>query len=201
MRRDAQANRIKLIESARLLFAERGLDVPLSEVARHAGVSIGTLYNRFPSRTELCAAVFADHAEAVLRSAEHALAMDDAWEGFRYFLERVCLLQAADRGFNDLASRGLPTGSPDLARGYALMTEIAARAQRAGALRSDLTTEDLAFVTWSITRTIEATAEVAPDVWRRHLALFCDGLRAGAAHPLPVPPLRQEQLARIMDAC
>ncbi|QFU88262.1 TetR/AcrR family transcriptional regulator [Amycolatopsis sp. YIM 10] len=196
MRRDAQLNREKLIDSARALFAERGLNVALEEVARRAGVSIGTLYNRFPTREDLCAAVFADRVDTVVRSAENALAMPDAWAGFTLFLEQMCLLQAADRGFNDLAARWLPQADPR--RGYELMSELVARARREGALREDFTTEDLAFVTWSITRTIEATAAVNPELWRRHLAMICDGLRAEAAHPLPEPPLRPEQLAGIM---
>ncbi|GAB2748077.1 TetR/AcrR family transcriptional regulator [Amycolatopsis magusensis] len=201
MRRDAQLNREKLIEAARTLFAERGLNVALEEVARRAGVSIGTLYNRFPSREQLCVAVFADRAEAVDRAVEQALATPDAWTGFVQFLERICLLQAADRGFNDLAARGLPPValSKDPQSGYENMVRLIARAQREGALREDFTPPDLAFVTWSITRTIEATAAVKPDLWRRHLALLCDGLRAEAAHPLPVPSLGQEELADLMQ--
>ncbi|AXB43706.1 TetR/AcrR family transcriptional regulator [Amycolatopsis albispora] len=199
MRRDAQLNREKLIESARALFAERGLNVALEEVARRAGVSIGTLYNRFPTRTDLCAAVFADRAQTVVLTAEHALSMPDAWAGFTHFLEQLCLLQAADRGFNELAERGLPQPGEDQRRGYELMCELIARARREGVLREDFTTEDLALVVWSITRTIEATAAVSPQLWRRHLAMICDGLRAGAAHPLPEPPLRPEQLAGIIQ--
>lgn len=54
--------------------------------------------------------------------------------------------------------------------------------------------EDIAFITWSHTRILEATATIAPDAWRRHLALTLDGLRASAAHPLPVPPITEGQL-------
>jgi hypothetical protein len=56
-------------------------------------------------------------------------------------------------------------------------------------------------VTWAIARTIEATASVSPDAWRRHLAFILDGLRAPAAHPLPVPPLQAEEVAQIMRDC
>ncbi|WEH26267.1 TetR/AcrR family transcriptional regulator [Streptomyces sp. AM 3-1-1] len=200
MRKDARLNREKLLEAARALFAERGLDVPLNEVARRAGVSIGTLYNRFPDRTALSLAVYAEHTEAVVRSAERALEMADAWAGFTYFLERLCLLQAADKGFNEYCASGLAELVPgeELRRGYTLMGELVAAAQRAGALRADFVTEDLAFVTWSVARTIEATAGVAPEAWRRHLALMCDGLRRSAATPLPAPPLRPEQAASIV---
>jgi len=203
LRKDAQRNRERLVEAARAVFAERGLDVALDEVARRAGVSIGTLYNRFPTRADLVAAVFADRTETVARIAEHALAMDDAWAGFVHFVEQICRMQAADRGYNDLSARSIPQAAPtpDHVRGYELMTEVVERAKRSGALRPDFVLTDMAFVTWAITRTIEATSGAGPEAWRRHLGLILDGLRASAAHPLPVPALEPEQVARIMRDC
>ncbi|GAA4707422.1 TetR/AcrR family transcriptional regulator [Phytohabitans rumicis] len=197
LRRDAQRNRERLVAAAREVFAERGLDVALDEVARRAGVSIGTLYNRFPNRAELVAAVFADREETVVRITEHALAMPDPWAGFAHLVEQICRLQAADRGYNDLAARRVPqVATPP--RGHTLMTQLIARAQDSGALRADFVLEDMMFVTWAITRTIEATSQISPNAWRRHLALILDGLRAGAAHPLPEPPLRPEQAVQLL---
>jgi AcrR family transcriptional regulator len=203
LRKDAQRNRERLVEAARAVFAERGLDVALDDVARRAGVSIGTLYNRFPTRADLVAAVFADRRETVIEIAEHALAMDDAWAGFVHFVEQVCRMQAADRGYNDLSARSIPQAAPtpDHLRGHELMTEIVERAKRSGALRPDFVLADMAFVTWAITRTIEATADVDPQAWRRHLGFVLDGLRAQAAHPLPVPALTDDQVSRIMRSC
>ena len=203
LRKDAQRNRERLVEAARAVFAERGLDVALDEVARRAGVSIGTLYNRFPTRADLVAAVFADRRETLIEIAEHALAMDDAWAGFAHFVEQVCRMQASDRGYNDLSARSIPQAAPtpDHVRGYELMVEVIERAKRSGGLRPDFVLADMAFVTWAITRTIEATADVDPDAWRRHLGFVLDGLRAPAAHPLPVPALTDEQVRRIMRSC
>jgi hypothetical protein len=81
------------------------------------------------------------------------------------------------------------------------MTRVVDRARAAGALRADFVLADMAFVTWAITRTISATAEVDPDAWRRHLGFVLDGLRASAAHPLPAPPLTPEQVARVIRDC
>ncbi|QYN34974.1 TetR/AcrR family transcriptional regulator [Pseudonocardia sp. DSM 110487] len=203
LRKDAQRNRERLVEAARAVFAERGLDVALDDVARRAGVSIGTLYNRFPTRADLVAAVFADRRETVIEIAEHALAMNDAWAGFVHFVEQVCRMQAADRGYNDLSARSIPQAAPtpDHLRGHELMTEIVERAKRSGALRPDFVLADMAFVTWAITRTIEATGDVDPQAWRRHLGFVLDGLRAQAAHPLPVPALTDDQVSRIMRSC
>jgi AcrR family transcriptional regulator len=203
LRKDAQRNRERLVDAARAVFAERGLDVALDDVARRAGVSIGTLYNRFPTRADLVAAVFADRRETLIEIAEHALATDDAWAGFVHFVEQVCRMQAADRGYNDLSARSIPQAAPtsDHLRGHELMTEIVERAKRSGALRPDFVLADMAFVTWAITRTIEATADVDPQAWRRHLGFVLDGLRAQAAHPLPVPALTDDQVSRIMRSC
>ncbi|TKK91689.1 helix-turn-helix transcriptional regulator [Herbidospora galbida] len=186
MRKDAVQNRERLLRAARRLFADRGLDVPLDEIARVAGVSIGTLYNRFPTRDALVEAVFADRRATVADLAEQALATDDAWEGFAAFLTAVCELQAADLGYNDLAARTAPV---DGDRGYGLMLEIVERAQSAGDLRADVTLADLAFVIWGVSATVAATRQTSPAAWRRHLALMLDGLRAAGARPLPGPPL------------
>src|ERR1700737_4909484 len=106
LRRDAQRNRELLVAAAREVFAQRGVDVALDEIARRAGVSIGTLYNRFPTRAALVEAVFVDRLEAVVALGEEALLMADPWEGFVHCLQGICELQAADRGYNDVASRG-----------------------------------------------------------------------------------------------
>jgi AcrR family transcriptional regulator len=196
LRSDAQRNRGRLLAAARELFAERGTEVAMADIARHAGVSNGTLYNRFPTRADLIEAVFADRLEAIADIARRALAETDPWQGFTAYLTGVCELQAADRGFNEVAAHGLPA-SPAAQRlqdeAQAAVAKLIDRAKRAGALRGDVAMEDLAFVIWGISRTVEMTASFAPRLWRRHLALLLDGFRAAAAHPLPEPPLAPGQ--------
>ncbi|MFX0573256.1 TetR/AcrR family transcriptional regulator [Nocardia nepalensis] len=200
LRSDAQRNRDALVTAAREVFEERGLDAPLKEIAARAGVAIGTLYNRFPTRDDLIAAAVEDRIESGARIANEALEIQDPWDSFAYLVEKVCELQAADRLLSDLALRGAP--SPAIARaqeyGHDLMRRIVTRAQESGALRPDWVLEDIAFITWSHTRIIEATAKIAPEAWRRHLALVLDGLRAAAAHPLPVPPITEDQLMQAL---
>jgi AcrR family transcriptional regulator len=201
LRRDAQRNRDLLVAAARRLFAARGLDVPLEDIAKEAGVSIGTLYNRFPTRGGLVEAALAGKVAGMVEQAELALTMADPWEGFASFLARCCEVQAADRGYNELCVRVLPD-TPEIdrlkARGHELVVTILDRAQRSGQLRADFHEGDLAFVLWSTTTIIDATAASAPEAWRRHLAFLLDGLRAPAAHPLPTPPLSQEEVAAAM---
>ncbi|MFB8008286.1 TetR/AcrR family transcriptional regulator [Nocardia sp. NPDC056000] len=202
LRLDARRNRDALVTAAREVFAERGLDAPLKEVAARAGVAIGTLYNRFPTRDDLIAAAVEDRIEAGGRIAERALLIEDPWESFTYLVEQVCELQAGDRLLNELAVRAAPSAAIARARedGHHRMREIVTRAQRAGVLRPDWVLEDIAFITWAHTRIVEATGTLAPDAWRRHLALVFDGLRAAAAHPLPVPPITEDQLMRALGS-
>jgi AcrR family transcriptional regulator len=89
-------------------LCDHGLEAPLDEIARQAGVGIATLYRRFPSRVELLDAVLADTLQAHIAVAEHALATDDPWDGFCFYLEQTCRLQATDRGLNDAMGMRFP---------------------------------------------------------------------------------------------
>jgi len=199
LRKDAQRNRAALLDAARSAFAQEGLDAPLEAIARRAGLAIGTLYRHFPTRMDLVGAIITEKKRAWIEAAEAAVKMEPAWDGLVFFLERVCELQAGDRAFNDIASMRFPQAPRIEAarkRAYDLSCRIIERAQAEGTLRTDITAEDLAFIVWAHTRVSEATHAIDPHVWRRYLALTLDGFRAGAAHPLPVPPLRPRQVLR-----
>jgi AcrR family transcriptional regulator len=186
LRQDAVRNRERLLQAAREVFRRRGLDAPLDEIARVAGVAIGTLYNRFPTRGELVDAALAPLALRAIEVAERAVAAEDPGEGLELFMEGSCALIAADRGYADVHRSRVP-GTPliDAAqeRLAALKARILERAVDAGAVRTDLVPMDLAMVAWGVTGTMDATRDFAPDAWRRHLALSLDGLRPGAARP------------------
>jgi AcrR family transcriptional regulator len=202
LRRDAQRNRDAIVAAARQVFCDHGLEAPLEQIARRAGVGIATLYRRFPSRVELLDAVLTDNLQAHIDAAEQALAADDPWEGFAFYLEQSCRLQAADRGLNDAMGMRFPRATAVEAaktRLFELVGQVVDRAQQSGQLRADLTQEDLAFLTWANTRILPAVrAAGAPEAWRRHLGLLLDGFRADRASPLPVPPLAPRQVHRAM---
>jgi AcrR family transcriptional regulator len=202
LRRDAQRNRDAIVAAARRVFCDHGLEAPLEEIARRAGVGIATLYRRFPSRVELLDAVLTDNLQAHVEAAEQALAMDHPWEGFSFYLEQTCRLQAADRGLNDVMGMRFPRATAVEAaksRLYELVGQVVDRAQQSGQLRADLTPEDLAFLTWGNSRILPAVrAAGAPEAWRRYLGLLLDGFRADRASPLPQPPLSPWQVHRAM---
>jgi AcrR family transcriptional regulator len=201
MRADARRNADKLRTAAAELFRERGLQVSLKEIARRAGVSHGTLYNLFGTREALIDEVVSDLAAGRLKeAAEQALAIDDAWEGFACYMEKVCELQATDTAVSDVISGRYPGAERLMAlceSVHADASRIVERAQQAGVLRPDFTGGDLLFV-WSANALLaRATADTAPGAWRRGLALMLDGLRTEAARPLPIGPLTEGQLYQV----
>jgi AcrR family transcriptional regulator len=196
-RRDRARNREALLAAARDVFAEHGLSASLQQVARDAGVAIGTLYRHFPTRDDLLVAVFADKLDIVAGTAERSLADPDPWTGFVRFVETLCALAAEDLGFNELISIDRPArggAAAVRARIHQRWQRLLTRAQDAGALRPDLVLNDMFVLLWSQSRIIEATYGVTPRAWRRHLHLMLDAYRAGRATPLPEPPLTRAQM-------
>jgi AcrR family transcriptional regulator len=199
LRSDAQRNRDRLVQSARELIAREGPDVSVEEITQNAGLGMGTLYRHFPTKEELIDAVLEDAFAGLVALARQAAAEEDAWTGLTRFLEQALARHAANRGLKDvLASRehGRRRAETMRAQIRPVLRGMIEQAQAQGTLRSDFTSEDLPLVFWTAGRVIETTASVAPDYWRRYLALLLDGLRAEAATPLPEPPLTRAQLAR-----
>ncbi len=191
LRVDAERNRQRILEAARAVFAEAGVDAPLEAIAQRAGVGIATLYRRFPTRDELVAASFAPRMAEYLAAADEALQAPDAWEGLRDYVVRVCGMQAADRGLNDVLVATFPTAralEEPRARAYRGFVALVRRAQAQGMLRADFVPEDMVLLLMANAGVVRATRDAAPDAWRRFVSLVLDGFRADGARPLPPPP-------------
>ncbi|MGW2636945.1 TetR/AcrR family transcriptional regulator [Streptomyces sp. NPDC001348] len=192
-RSDARRNRELLIAAAREIYAERGVEAPLDDIARRAGVGNATLYRHFTGRAALIETVFHDALTPILDAARETRERADAWSGLTDYLDRVFTLLAADRGAGDLMTtdiRGVPTLDALREENRRTLETLLRRCQEQHTIRPDLTVEDLLFLLAALGRATPA----APRSWRRHLALVLDGLRPAAARPLPTPPLDQEQL-------
>jgi len=100
LRRDAERNRQLILSAARTLFAQRGLDASLDDVAHEAGLGVGTVYRRFPNREALIDALFDDGLEAITEIVQTAQAAPRAWDGLRHFMASMLELQAADRAMS-----------------------------------------------------------------------------------------------------
>lgn len=194
LRRDAELNRQRIIAAAHDVFGERGLEATLDDVAHHAGVGVGTVYRRFPSKEHLVEAMFVDQFDTILKFAEEAVRAEDPWQGFVDFTWRAAELHAGDRGLREVMLSNV-FGQERVAEAKAqlvpLVTQLVARAQASGDLRPDVTPTDLPLLHQMIGSVIEFTHAIQPDLWRRSLALLLDGLRAtpGQATELPHPPL------------
>jgi AcrR family transcriptional regulator len=180
MRADAVRNRERLTAAAAELFATRGVDVPLEDIAAHAGVSIGTLYNNFANRGALLDAVLPDRLAEVQRLADAAAADPDPWHAFAGFLDGVFALQARDRSLNEAIARS-PVGNVDVAaecgRVGGILEAVVRRAHDAEVLRADFGPADLSILMSAVSQVIATTGNDA--MWRRHLGFVLDGLRAG----------------------
>jgi AcrR family transcriptional regulator len=179
-RADARRNVRKLVDAAREAVAEVGVAVTAHEIARRAGVGIGTFYRRLPSREALLTAVFTDTLDELLEVARAALAAPDPWTGFTEFAESYARLRAASCGIRDVlgdAPLDLDIDTP-VAQLRALIEEVVARAQRVGVLRPDVVWQDVAFLL-AATMTGDGTLGLrAPaDQWQRNLRVILAGLR------------------------
>ena len=205
LRKDALANRERLMTAGRELFAQRGLGVTLNEVAHHAGVGVGTAYRRFTNKEELIDAIHEQQNEEVERILHAALADPDPWAGLVYYLEESLALQAQDRGMAQIFAGGhTPRAKYDEGRDRIapLVNRVADRAREVGVLRADATGTDLIFLQIALS-TISATAqdgsliEGRKDVtklYRRYLHIALDGLRAGGpVSKLPIAALTTSQ--------
>src|SRR5690242_1260211 len=138
LRSDAERNRDRILTAARTVFARDGLTASMASVARQADVGIATLFRRFPTKEVLIEAVFADRMNAYVDAVATALADPDPWHGFTDYIETVCGMQAADRGFAGVLTMTFPMATTLETRrreAYDGLAQLAERAKAAGCLR------------------------------------------------------------------
>ncbi|MEU6740198.1 TetR/AcrR family transcriptional regulator [Streptosporangium sandarakinum] len=185
LRRDAEHNRRRTLAAAREVFAARGLQATLNDVAHHAGLGVGTVYRRFPNKEALAEAVYAGRLDDIRAMAQAALAGRDAYEALRAFFEQALEQAATDRGLRELMRRGT-SDSEQIMRAREGIVEscgrLIARAQEQGTMRDDVTVEDIAPIVAMIDSVMDLPASGAVQPWRRYLALILDGLRTGPGH-------------------
>lgn len=191
LRVDARNNRTRIVESARELFAEAGLDVTMTDIARRSGVGVATLYRRFPTKESLVTEAFAEQIEECASFVDDALADPDPWRAFRAVVEQVCAMQAVDKGFTAAFISEFPAADfydQLRARAERGLTALIERAKDAGALRADFTTDDLVLLLLANGGIVAETPEAAQAASRRLVALMLHAFRADGAEPLPPAP-------------
>lgn len=206
LRKDAARNRERLLAAGREVFAQRGLEATLNDVAHHAGVGVGTAYRRFANKEALIDSILVQQVEELEAILAEALAEPDPWEGLVLYLERSLAIQAKDRGMAQVLSgqfaqpQKYDWGRDRLAP---LVNRVAERAREAGLLRKDVTGADLILLQVAL-NTIATAAQDGPapdnrddvgELYRRYLWIFLDGLqpRRDYTTTLPVLPLTTQQ--------
>jgi AcrR family transcriptional regulator len=180
LRADARRNRERIVTAARAVFAEQGREAQMDDVARLAGVGVGTVYRHFPTKEALIVGLVAAKFERLERWALQALEVEDPWAAFEQMMWRSAEQMARDRTLFQVVC-----AEPDLVDRiasarvglHAAMTEVMRRAQAAGGLRADLRVEDIGPIMSGVGGAMGMCASTGED-WKRYFGFVIDGLRA-----------------------
>ncbi|MDH6628639.1 AcrR family transcriptional regulator [Streptomyces sp. LBL] len=209
LRRDAERNRQRLLDAGRELFAARGIDATLNDVARHAGVGVGTAYRRFANKEELIDAIYEQQVTEIEEILRDALIEPDAWRGLVAYLECALKLQAGDRAMAQILSgRRVASEQYDWSRDRLapLVNALVERAREQGVVRPDLTGTDLILVEIGLTAIATFVCDGAGSIdrddigelYRRYLGIFLDGLRPDTPSPLPIAALTTDEAHAVL---
>lgn len=197
LRRDAERNRRRILDAARALVAERGLDVSHDEVARAAGVGVGTVYRRFPDKRELFDELLADRVSELVELAERARGRADPWDGLCEFVTGNLERKAGYPGLRELMDRGGELARHAHRRIADSIIELVDRAHASGQLRADVGVGDIALAEIMVAAIVERTGSTDPELWRRALSVVLDGLRDHGRPPLPGDPPSMARIERM----
>jgi AcrR family transcriptional regulator len=183
LRADARRNREKVLAAARAVFSEQGRDAQIDDVARRAGVGVGTVYRHFPTKEALIEALMVDAFQTIAEEAQRALDIEDPWEAFSTVLWRGAETMSADRALSEVFASipsAMETAMPMIEGLTVSMETIMRRAQDAGVLRRDAMIDDIPMLMCGIGSATKKEHR-CEGAWRRHLSIVLDGLRATAA--------------------
>jgi AcrR family transcriptional regulator len=178
-RRDARRNHERLLSEAKALFAERGIDAPLDELATRAGVGAGTVYRHFPTRDALFRELYEQSITMLHDLAPEIVGGETGWQSIELFLERLSEWVAATPYLPELMRR-VAEQDPEYRPGLefeAALDGVVERAKAEGALRPDVTGVDLNVLVNMLGSLGQFGGDYMP-YWRRQLAIVRDGLRA-----------------------
>jgi len=186
-RADARRNRLRVIKGARKCMARAGLDAQMEDIARCAGVGVGTVYRHFPNKDELVDALAEERFERLRDLAHESLAMEEPWEAFETFVRASARIQTEDRALSEvLTSRPEIMGrAAEKAGILELVGELLGRAQAAGVVRKDAHPHDIPMLMCALAGTYR-NPRSDPD---RYIGIALDGLRAGPSAKTKLPPV------------
>ncbi|HMJ33754.1 MAG TPA: helix-turn-helix domain-containing protein [Baekduia sp.] len=179
-RADALRNRERVIRAAAAVFAEKGMEAGIPEIAERAGVGKATVYRSFPSKEHLVAAVAAERLDWITTLATQALAEEDAGAAFEHVILAIAERQAGDCAVAGSLAADIHLPELDAARAtaHASLDALVDRARLAGALRDDAGAEDLRVLFTGVAHVLRSSREHDPSVWGRYGELIVNALRA-----------------------
>ncbi|GHF48909.1 TetR family transcriptional regulator [Streptomyces mashuensis] len=182
MRADARRNYERLLAEARTAFTEHGTDASLEDIARRAGVGIGTLYRHFPNRTALMSAVFQDEVDGLLARSRELLAAPEPCRALVAWLRAIVAHASTYRGLSRALMAAQSDEASAMARCSLPMREagdtLLSRAKQAGAVREDVGIADLMQLTNAIALAVEQSPD-DPGLADRLLTLTLRGIKPG----------------------
>jgi AcrR family transcriptional regulator len=181
MRADARRNREKIVEAARVAFAETGLETQMDDVARRAGVGVGTLYRHFPTKDALVRAIVQTHMERMAQLGRELLDAGggDPWEDFAGFLQTCGRNNLSDRALAQVLTQQPASTFQEAAQESGLVAvgdELLSRAQAQGTARADARVDDIPVMMCGLAAVLESWGD---DAGRRYMTIMLDGLRSG----------------------
>jgi AcrR family transcriptional regulator len=181
LRADARQNRARLLSAASEAFAENGADAPLEDIARRAGVGIGTLYRHFPTRLDLQAAAYRSQVALVCDQAQGFIDTEGPEAAFFTWMKIFAGYLAGKRGLSKALIDGLGKDSEVIHSCWAAMRDttdqVLTASQESGLIRRDVSAMDV----MRLVHGVVAGSERAPEDAPRLLAIVLDGLRAQPA--------------------
>jgi AcrR family transcriptional regulator len=201
LRADAQRNLVRVLDAAREVFAEQGIDAPVTDIAERAGVGVGTIFRRFPTKDDLLVAVVEQRTAQLIDAADAALESPDPGAALRGFMETAAAMQISDvcwcEADADLFGRDGIRELIDVLVGK--MGELLTRAQTAGHVRTDVSALDIPVLLMAVAKSGLMLEDAVPGAWKRYLGIILDGLRPEAARPLPRRPLSRREFEAARD--
>jgi AcrR family transcriptional regulator len=177
LRADARRNRERIVEAARIVFATHGADAQIDDIARAAGVGVGTVYRHYPHKEALLGELLVERFRRMADTAERALEVEDPWQAFAGMLRDNAEFCAKEIGVQQALARGPDAweyAAPEIDRLRDTAAKLIARAQAAGAMRPDFDVDDIPMLMSGLT----STMAVPGYDWRRHLEIILAGIRA-----------------------
>jgi AcrR family transcriptional regulator len=183
-RADAERNRQRVLDAAATVFASRGSAATLNDVARHAGLGVGTVYRKFADKDALLDALVADKLRMMAVLAEEAAVVDNAGAAIRGLMLAVMTARATDRGLD--AILGEPSRSARFAQGLAesfipTVERMVAAAIEAGELRPGFAAQEVCLLGFMVGKVADVTRHSHADAWQRYAQLLVDGTRPTAS--------------------